>query len=59
MIADPLTKPMTPGLTTPHIRKIIGLDDINNKINDTTTDEKEVLDVLTAYFLNFNLDDEV
>jgi hypothetical protein len=59
MIADPLTKPMTPGLTNPHIRKIIGLDDIDNKTHNATTDEREVLDVLTAYYLNFTLDDEV
>ena len=58
MIADPLTKPMIPGLTAPHMRKMIGLDDIQNKVHTPNLDEKEVLEVLTAYYLNFTLDDE-
>ena len=58
MIADPLTKPMIPGLTVPHMRKMIGLDDIQNKLHTPNLDEKEVLEVLTAYYLNFTLDDD-
>lgn len=58
MLADPLTKPMTPGLSTPHIRKMIGLDNIENKTCTPNKDEEEVFDALTAYFLNFSLEDD-
>ena len=58
MLADPLTKPMTPGLSTPHIRKMFGLDNIENKTCTPNKDEEEVFDALTAYFLNFSLEDD-
>ena len=58
MLADPLTKPMTPGLATPHIRRMIGLDDIQNKMHKPNADESEIFNVLTAHFLNFDLEDD-
>ena len=51
MLADPLTKPMIPANTLTHMRKIIGQDNIENKLRVKSDEEEMVFIALTHLLL--------
>jgi hypothetical protein len=55
MLADPLTKPITPAITVQHMRKIIGQDNIENKLKIKSADEEMVFIALTHHLLDLDI----
>jgi hypothetical protein len=55
MLADPLTKPMTPAITKEHMMKIIGARNIDNKLQMKSAEEEMVFLALTHHLLNLDV----
>jgi hypothetical protein len=56
MLADPLTKPMTPSITLQHMHKITGIANIDNKLQTKSETDEMIFIAITHYLLNLHIE---